>query len=1299
MKILFFCLLASSCALGQVSISGSSITMSGGVTIQTQAPPSVPPIVVTTTSVPNATQNAPYSTTLTATGGIPCTGTPYSWAITSGALPSPMTLSAAGVISGTTSSTGTFNFSVAASDCSSDVSAPQALTLIVNAAPAPGVSENQYLTGNADGVCTYPGGVTVDGKATLPQQCMCTSLLCTPSPGTTTTVTSNSAMTAALAALTCGQTIKMAAANGPYQGFQLPGLNCPVNNTITIETDQTAAGGFPPEHTQITPCASNQASVADYPNYPCSSPAQLTAQITCTGTSDCITAASGANGYRFIGLDVFCNPSSGIINNCVNFSGSTGTHFILDRTMVHGPAYACTGPGANGLMTCPSTDVQHGVIFGSTGYGAFINGQVYNIGTAGTTSDATGIGWGGNGCTAGAEDVKKAYNSLLSATGEAWLAGGSGCGANTVTPNDLEIRAVHVFKPVKWLQCNGGSGKGCNTGHPVLKNNGELKNWNRALIEDSVCENSWDGWQTDQAGFCWLLTPKNQSNASFITASSDSTGTILSGAFPSTMASPNCAPGGCHVVINGLTTQVQSWTAGTPNTVTVSPAVTPNLANVSTKIFQPGLNPNATVTNVTFRWDRIMNVHNGIQLGSGVSDGGDISKGANSVEIHDVQMEGINYLAGNGINPGTGEEGIEEFSGQKSPNQLHDWGFEHNTVAAYIPGANFSFTALDYALDGSDTTGAGTGNMTGRVVRNNIGVGGGLTAYNQGGLYPNGANNGLTKQAGTNFIYTENVVGTGLWTKQFTGIPFPASNADPGDNPPGNGCGTGSATCHPSGTAFTSLFQSYNGPSGQPGYLGNYQLVCPGPYCSAGTDGLPLGVSNYTTWTNNLQGVWSPTTYTAANITQAATLPTAVFGQNYSQALAATSASPAQNWLVISGSLPPGISLNPTCIPGGWALCGSPSATGTYSFQVQMVDGAQQYAQKTFSLTVNGSGPSTTASWAIAFTNPSGCAQPDYFDILQSTNEWYLACRDGGFYKSTNQGSNWTNITSGISICTGGCGAWTLQVNPNDNSLIAVVGGVIGGTGVTMWRSSNDGSNWTQLTPTNYHNTQAGADSGCAMPPAAGGNLVCGGWFGSNNQSEWYSTNNGPNATLGSFSPAVSSVLGLGRNPVDSTYWIGTENGGFFCSSNGGQTGSNVMAYTVGPPTNGDDYFFAYDSSGDVFVSTQGGIWKGVGSNCGSYTFTNLFTNTSQGRGILIDSLGSIYYGHKSNNSFKSSLYRSTNGGTNFSAWDQCPACAGGILPQQLEMWKMIENTTDHKVYGVLENGSTNAANVYSTSK
>jgi hypothetical protein len=82
-----------------------------GVVLHTE-----PLLVITTTSpLPAATPGVAYSKTLVATGGIP----PRGWSLASGTLPTGLSLSAGGVISGTTTKPGTYTFSAKVTDAGS----------------------------------------------------------------------------------------------------------------------------------------------------------------------------------------------------------------------------------------------------------------------------------------------------------------------------------------------------------------------------------------------------------------------------------------------------------------------------------------------------------------------------------------------------------------------------------------------------------------------------------------------------------------------------------------------------------------------------------------------------------------------------------------------------------------------------------------------------------------------------------------------------------------------------------------------------------------------------------------------------------------------------------------------------------------------------------------------------------------------------------------------------------------------------------------------------------------------------
>jgi hypothetical protein len=89
---------------------------------------SVSSVVVTTLSLPNGTLTANYSQQLTATTNNPSIA---SWAMNSGGLPTGLSLSSSGLVTGIPTATGTFAFTVICTDAIGDTGTSQALSILV----------------------------------------------------------------------------------------------------------------------------------------------------------------------------------------------------------------------------------------------------------------------------------------------------------------------------------------------------------------------------------------------------------------------------------------------------------------------------------------------------------------------------------------------------------------------------------------------------------------------------------------------------------------------------------------------------------------------------------------------------------------------------------------------------------------------------------------------------------------------------------------------------------------------------------------------------------------------------------------------------------------------------------------------------------------------------------------------------------------------------------------------------------------------------------------------------------------
>jgi hypothetical protein len=168
--------------------SGAKATQALSIVI---APPQ---LTITTSSLPSGTVGTAYQQTLTASGG---TGG-YSWAVTAGALPAVLSLSAAGSITGTPSTAGTSNFTVQVTDSSgakatqalSIVIAPPQLTVTTSSLPngTVGTAYQQTLSASG-GTLPYSWAVTVGALPAVLSLSAAGSITGTPSAAGTSSFT------------------------------------------------------------------------------------------------------------------------------------------------------------------------------------------------------------------------------------------------------------------------------------------------------------------------------------------------------------------------------------------------------------------------------------------------------------------------------------------------------------------------------------------------------------------------------------------------------------------------------------------------------------------------------------------------------------------------------------------------------------------------------------------------------------------------------------------------------------------------------------------------------------------------------------------------------------------------------------------------------------------------------------------------------------------------------------------------------------------------------------------------------
>jgi hypothetical protein len=450
-----------------ITVTATSLadsTKSANAVVTVNPPPSAA-VTVQGGTLPAGSQGAAYSAPLTATGGVP----PYSWSLQSGSLPSGVQLAGGGSLSGTPQTAGSYSFAVSVQD-----------------------SKGTAASGNftvAIGTSTQTG--QFDGPAELPQVYMQTAMADTPAPGATHLVNSSATLQATINSANCGDTIQLQA-GATFEGFfRFPQKPCDDNHWIVLRTSSSDSV-LPAEGTRMLPCYAGIASLPGRPVFSCPSQQNVLAKLSMNGVgSGPIVFSTGANHYRFVGLEITRDAPGAIVYNLAgNQIGGSADHIIFDRVWMHGTA---------------QDETTRGVVLTDSTYVAVVDSyftDFHCISMTGACGDSQAIAGGLGDLPQG---PYKIVDNFLEASGENLMFGG---GEATQTPADIEIRRNHFFKPLTWMRGQPGY-VGGRDGRPfIVKNHFELKNGARVLFEGNILENTWGGFT--QTGFSILLTPKNQ---------------------------------------------------------------------------------------------------------------------------------------------------------------------------------------------------------------------------------------------------------------------------------------------------------------------------------------------------------------------------------------------------------------------------------------------------------------------------------------------------------------------------------------------------------------------------------------------------------------------------------------------------------------------------------------------------------------------------------------------------------------------------------------------------------------------
>ena len=976
----------------------------------------VPPLTISTTSLPGGMVGASYSQTLAATGG---TGG-YTWSTTAGSLPAGTTISAAGAITGTPTTAGTANFTAQVKD-SSGTTTTQALSIAV--APPPlnvttgslpgavvGTAYNQTLaaTGGTGGYSwstsagSVPAGLTLsaagaitgtpttagtanftaqvkDSSGTTATKAL--SIAVAPPPLSVTT----SSLPTAVVGTAYSQTL---AANGGTGGYtwsttagSLPaGLTLSPAGAITGTPTTTGTANFTVQVKDSSGTTATQAlTIAVAPPPLNVTTSSLSAAVVGTAYSQSLAATGGTPGYTWSttagslpagltlstgGIITGTPTTAGTANFTVQVKDSSGTTATQPLTIAVAP---------------PPLNIS------STSLPAAVVGTAYSQ-TLAATGGTGGYAWS---TTAGSLPAGLTLSPAGAITGTPTT---TGTASFTVQVKDsagtTATQALTIVVAPPSLNVSTSSLPGAVVGtaySQTLAATGGTGGYTWSTTAGSLPA----GLTLSPAGAI-TGTPTTTGTASFTVQVKDSSGTTATQALtiavapPSLNISTTSLPG---AVVGTAYSQTLAATGGTggntwsttagslPAGLTLSPAgaITGTPTTTGTASFTVQVKdssgatatqaltiavapPQLTVTTNSLPGGVVGTAYNQTLAASGGTGGNTWSTTSGSLPAG-LTLSSAGAISGTPTATGTSTFTVQvkDSAGTTATQQL--------TIAIAAPQLTVTTSSLPAAMVGaaynqSLAASGGTGGFTWSTTAGSLPAG--IT------LASSGAITGTPTATGTSTFTVQVKDSSGTTaTQQLTIAVAPPQL-------------TIMTTALPNGTAGMSYSQTLTASGGSGSYTWSVSggSLPPGLILSTGgvLSGSPAVPGNFTFTVAANDGTTSVTRSLTVSIGSTVTITSNALasgrvGTAYNDSVHASGGVPPYTWEPGTGQLPTGLSLNAQ----NGSITGTPTVAGTFSFTIRVTDSASGKAEAPFSVTIGAPLSITTAT-----TLPTGSAGSAY---------------------------------------------------------------------------------------------------------------------------------------------------------------------------------------------------------------------------------------------------------------------------------------------------------------------------------